>query len=137
MRRRPTTVLLGALVGTALLVAGCGVGGDVEDYVEDTYERVSRTGDSAVYRSPDPVGTTAAAIAAAVPPAARQADGAAEYLRYDDDVVVVSGAPTGATVLVEDLDGRYRSGFYAFLGPGFRPGSPAAGSGSGGPGDGK
>lgn len=135
MSRRRSSVLLGALLGTALLVTGCGAGGDVENFVEGSYELVRRTGDSAVYRSPEPIGTTAGTIAAAVPPVARQADGAAEYLRYDDDMVVVSGAPTGATVLVEDLDGRYSSGFYAFLGPGFRPGSPAAGSGGGGPGD--
>jgi hypothetical protein len=70
-----------------------------------------------------------------VPPAARQADGSAEYLRYDDDIVVVSAAPGGSTVVAEDLDSRYRSGHYRHLGSGFDPGSPAGSYSGGGPGD--
>jgi predicted small secreted protein len=125
------------LVVAALLLAGCGIGNDVRDHLEDAYELQNRTGDSATYLAPTPVGSTTAAIAAAVPPAARQAEGGAEYLRYDDDIVIVSAAPGGSTVHVEDLDERYRSGYFVFLGPGFRPGSPAGGAISGGPGDSK
>lgn len=127
--------LLAVLLAT--LLAGCGIGRDVRNFVDDTYRLQDRFDDTAVYASPDPVGTTTATIANAVEPAARAADGGSEYLRYDDDIVIVTAAPAGSTVRVEDLDDRYRSGFFVFLGPGFRPGSPAAGAGSGGPGDAK
>ncbi|MGH3896983.1 MAG: DUF4247 domain-containing protein [Pseudonocardiaceae bacterium] len=123
---------LGAtLLAAALVLAGCGIGNDVRDFVDDTYALQSRSGDTAIYASGDPVGPTTSRIVNAVNPATRQADGGSEYLRYDDDIVIVSAAPGGSTVRVEDLDSRYRSGFFAFLGPGFRPGSPAAGSGGG------
>jgi hypothetical protein len=126
-----------AVLVVAALLGGCGAGNDVDDHIERTYELQNRSGDSATYLAATPVGATAAAIAAAVPPAARQADGGAEYLRYDDDIVIVSAAPGGSTVHIEDLDERYRSGYFLFLGPGFRPGSPAGGAISGGPGDSK
>ncbi|TFV48200.1 DUF4247 domain-containing protein [Blastococcus sp. TF02A-35] len=124
-------------VAAVVLLTGCGSGTQVRDFLEDTYRQTSSDGDTATYSSPDPVGTTTAAIADAVRPAERQADGGNEYLRYDDDIVIVSPATDGSTVRVEDLDGRYRGGFFAFLGPGFRPGSPAGAGGDGGPGDGK
>ncbi|MGH4008192.1 MAG: DUF4247 domain-containing protein [Pseudonocardiaceae bacterium] len=123
-----------SLLATALVLTGCGVGNDVRNFVQDTYVLRNRSGDTATYVSGDPVGTTTSRIVGAVKPAARQADSGSEYLRYDDDIVSVSPAPGGSTVRVEDLDSRYRSGFFAFLGPGFRPGSPAAGSSGGGPG---
>ncbi|MGY1828411.1 MULTISPECIES: DUF4247 domain-containing protein [unclassified Blastococcus] len=126
---------LAAVVLAAVLLAGCGSGTRVRDFLDETYERTEVVDDTSVYASPDPVGTTTAAIVDAVQPAERQADGGSEYLRYDDDIVVVTAAPDGSTVRVEDLDGRYRSGFFAFLGPGFRPGSPAGTGGGGGPGD--
>ena len=129
--------VLAVLLATAVLVAGCGSGTRVRDFLDDTYERTEILDDTSVYSSPDPVGTTTATIADAVPPAERQADGGNEYLRYDDDIVIVSAAAGGSTVRVEDLDGRYRGGFFAFLGPGFRPGSPVGTGGSGGPGLGK
>ncbi|MCA0145248.1 DUF4247 domain-containing protein [Blastococcus sp. LR1] len=131
--RRLAALALAAIV----LLTGCGSGGNVRGFLEDTYRLTDSDGDTATYASPDPVGTTTAAIADAVPPAERQADGGNEYLRYDDDIVIVTAATGGSTVRVEDLDGRYRGGFFAFLGPGFRPGSPAGAGGGGGPGDGK
>lgn len=134
---KPLHRLLAVLLATAVLVAGCGSGTRIRDFLDDTYQRTEIVGDAAVYASPDPVGTTTAAIADAVPPAERQADGDNEYLRYSDDIVIVSAAAGGSTVRVEDLDGRYRGGFFAFLGPGFRPGSPVGTGGSGGPGFGK
>ncbi|WP_346623878.1 DUF4247 domain-containing protein [Blastococcus montanus] len=124
-------------LAAVLLLTSCGTGTRIRAFLDDTYERTEIVGDAAVYASPDPVGTTTAAITDAVPPAERQADGGNEYLRYDDDIVIVSAAANGSTVRVEDLDERYRSGFFAFLGPGFRPGSPVGTGGSGGPGDAK
>jgi Domain of unknown function (DUF4247) len=128
-----TRFLATALLAAVLVLAGCGSGNDVRDFIDNTYTLQGRNGDTAVYRSDDPVGTTTSTIANAVNSAARQSDGGSEYLRYDDDIVIVSPDVGGSTVRVEDLDDRYRSGFFAFLGPGFNPGSPA-GSG-GGPGD--
>ncbi|HVE62723.1 MAG TPA: DUF4247 domain-containing protein [Mycobacteriales bacterium] len=122
------------LLATALVLTGCGGGNDVRNFVQDTYVLQNRSGDTATYLSNDPVGSTTARIVGAVNPAARQADGGSEYLRYNNDIVIVSAAPGGSTVRVEDLNSRYRSGFFGFLGPGFRPGSPAAGSSGGGPG---
>ncbi|MDQ3763806.1 MAG: DUF4247 domain-containing protein [Actinomycetota bacterium] len=130
MRARP---LATTLLAAVLVLAGCGIGYDVRDFIEDTYVLQSRSGDTAIYGSNDPVGTTTSTIVNAVNPAARAADGGSEYLRYDDDIVIVSPALGGSTVRVEDLDDRFSNGFFAFLGPGFRPGSPVGGSG--GPGD--
>ena len=123
-----------AVLAVALVLAGCGIGTDVRDFIEDTYVLQSSSGDIATYASNESVGPTTSRIVNAVNPATRAADGGSEYLRYDDDIVIVSPAPVGSTVRVEDLDGRYRGGFFAFLGAGFRPGAPGAGS-SGGPGD--
>ena len=122
------------LVAAVLVLGGCGFDNDVRDFINNTYVLQSSNGDTAVYASDDPVGPTTSTIVNAVNPAARQADGGSEYLRYDDDIVIVSPAVGGSTVRVEDLDGRFRGGFFAFLGAGFRPGAPGTGFG-GGPGD--
>lgn len=121
-RRRP---LVAAVLGAALLLSGCGSGSDVRSAVEDVYEERSRSGDTATYLSADPVGPTASTIAGDVEPLARATDAGSEYLRYDEDIVIVSPAGSGSDVRVEDLDERYRSGAYAYLGSGFDPGSPA------------
>jgi hypothetical protein len=112
MRARSVATVL---VASALILAGCGYDGDVRDFINDTYVLQSSNGDTAVYASDDPVGPTTSTIVNAVNPAARQSDGGSEYLRYDDDIVIVSAALGGSTVRVEDLDGRYRGGFFAFL----------------------
>jgi hypothetical protein len=122
-------------VVAALLLGGCGSDGPVRNHLDDAYELLGESGDTATYLAPTAVGATTAAIAGAVPPAARGADGGSEYLRYDDDIVIVSAAPNGSSVRVEDLDEGYRSGRYRHLGPGFDPGSPAGGATDGGPGD--
>lgn len=125
------------VLGIAVLVtAGCG--SQVRDHIDDTYEHRGTSGDIDTYYSPDPVGTTVSRIVAEDVPAARRADGGNEYLRYDDDIVIVGAAPDGgSTITVEDLDGRYSGGGFVFLGPGFTPGSPAAGNTSGGSGSAK
>ena len=125
-----------ALAGAVLLLAACSASSDIRRFLDQTYERRSMQGDTVTYSSGDPVGTTVTRIVGRQQPAARQADGGSEYLRYDDDIVIVSAAPGGSTIRVEDLDDGYRGGAFVFLGPGFTPGSPSGGSGGGGgPGD--
>jgi Domain of unknown function (DUF4247) len=134
---RPPVAAVLAVVA-ALLLSGCGSADDIRGYLSERYELHGRSGDTATYNAiGSPVGPTTAAIVGAFPPAARAADGGSEYLRYDDDIVVVSAIPQGSAILVEDLDDGYRSGRYRHLGPGFDPGSPAGGDTDGGPGDGK
>lgn len=129
--------MISVLCSCALLLGACGNG--ARDFIADTYSLQNTSGDSKTYTSKDPLGTTVANIVADEEPAARKADGGSEYLRYDDDIVTVSSAPGGgSTIKVEDIDGRYRSGGFAYLGPGFRPGSPSSGGGgSGGSGSAK
>lgn len=121
-----------AVAGVLLLLVGCSGSSDIRRFLDGTYQRVSAQGDSATYSSSDPVGTTVSRLVSHAQPAARQADGGSEYLRYDDDIVIVSAAPGGSSIRVEDLDDGYRGGAFIFLGPGFTPGSPAGGSGGGG-----
>lgn len=130
-------VVAGFVLAVAVLItAGCG--SQVRDYIADTYEHRGSSGDIDTYYSPDPVGTTVSQIVANDEPAARKADGGNEYLRYNDDIVTVGAAPAGgSTITVEDLDGRYSSGGFVFLGTGFTPGSPASGNTSGGSGSAK
>lgn len=124
------------MIAVACVLSSCG--NAVKDFIADNYSKSSQVGDVAVYSSKDPVGTTVSRIVDAEEPAARSADGGNEYLRYDDDIVTVSAAAGGSTIKVEDINGTYRSGGYAYLGPGFNPGSPAGGgSGSGGSGSAK
>ncbi|OHV43290.1 hypothetical protein CC117_11090 [Parafrankia colletiae] len=128
------------MLPVALVVAvlpACGSDNDARGWVADRYRRTGAQGDIERYTSADPVGRTAAAIAAGATPAARTTDKGSEYLRYADDIVIVSAAAVGAgsIVRVEDLDDRFNQGQYAFLGSGFTPGSPA--DSDGGPGDGK
>lgn len=133
VKRAVAVIVLGVMT---LFSAGCGA--PVRDWIADTYELRDRTGDVETYYSPDPVGTTVSRLVDEQEPAARSADGGREYLRYDDDIVTVAAAAGGgSTIVVEDLGGRYSSGGFAYLGPGFTPGSPAAGNTSGGSGDAK
>lgn len=123
-------------MGVAALLTSCSGQSDIRTFIADTYEQRSSTRDAATFASPDPVGTTTARIVQRKEPAARQADGGSEYLRYDRDIVIVSAAPAGSSIRVEDLGGGYSGGAFVFLGPGFNPGSPSGGvrGGGGGPG---
>lgn len=134
----PVKRALAGFVLGVMVLATASCGSQVRDHIASTYEHRTTSGDTSTYFSPDPVGTTVSAIVAQEEPAARRADGGNEYLRYDDDIVIVGAAPGGgSTITVEDLDGRYSSGGFIFLGPGFTPGSPAAGNTSGGSGGAK
>ena len=51
------------------------------------------------------------------------------YLRTRNRIIVVGRTAGECTIRAESLDRTYSNGGYIFLGPGFRPGSPASGSG--------
>jgi Domain of unknown function (DUF4247) len=109
---------------------------DVKSHVADTYRLYNTDSDGVRYECDGPPRAVADQIAGYRAPEARATDRGSEYLRYDDDMVIVGpdqGRP--CSVRVEDIDARYSSGGFIFLGPGFTPGSPAGGSGGspGGP----
>lgn len=115
------------------LLAACGSA--EQDYIEETYSHSSASGDTDYYRSVDPVAATARSIADNTSPAARATDDTNEYLRYDENIVVVKPASNnGSDIVVEDLDGNFRQGAYSYLGAGFRPSDAPD---DGGPGDSK
>ena len=113
---------------------------DIKSHVANTYRLYNTGSDESRYACDGPPGAVADRIAAYQTPEARATDRGTEYLRYQDDIVSVG--PDGTrpcSVRVEDIDRRYSSGGFIFLGPGFTPGSPAGGSGGspGGPGGSK
>ena len=134
--RAPVAAALAA--AAALSLGACGGDDDIRDFLSETYSYNGSSGDTATYSAlRSPVDATTARIAGEFPPSARGSDGSAEYLRYADDIVIVSAIPQGSAIRVEDLDDGYRSGRYRHLGSGFDPGSPAGSATDGGPGDGK
>ena len=129
---------LAPLLLAVLLLTGCGLGTDVRGVLRERFGAPVASAQGETWRSPDDPARTADLLVGEVEALARRADAGNEYVRFDDDVVVITPDPAGgSTVLAEDLDGRYRTGGFAHLGPGFSPGSPAAGEDDGGPGDAK
>ncbi|EOM77815.1 DUF4247 domain-containing protein [Rhodococcus rhodnii] len=124
MRRIGVVALV---VAASVSLAACS--GGPRGFIERQYSLDSTSGDVTTYSSRDPVGTTVTDIVGEEEPSARTADGGSEYLRYRDDIVTVSpAAGGGSSIRVEDIDGTYRSGGFAYLGPGFTPGSPSDGN---------
>jgi hypothetical protein len=126
-----------AVAGIVFLVWGISLmGNNIRSYLASNYQEYSSDADGARYvcdGSPDRV---AHEIAQAKRPEAQAGDRGSEYLRYEDDIVIVgpdAGRP--CSIRVEDTDARYSGGGFIFLGPGFTPGSPSGGGGGspGGP----
>lgn len=131
--------LAGGLGVTAIvcLVIAASLGPDLRSYLGDRYQEYG----SGRYECDGTPQQVADDLSAYQQPEARQADRGSEYLRYEDDIVVVGAdGNRPCTIRLEGLDeGGYSGGAFIFLGPGFTPGSPAGGSGGsgGGPGGGK
>lgn len=107
------TLVRGRLVPVLLLVAllsGCGFFGDVTDAVDGLYERDPRfdQGSALAYAAPVAPAAAVAAIAGATAPISRFSAGDRQYLQYDEHLVRVQPAATGATVLVDDYANGYR-----------------------------
>ncbi len=121
--------------GTALvLLTSCGGSSAVRGHLEQRYGPGASSGDTSTWETGSPVAAVTADLVQRVRPAARATDAGVEHLRYADDIVLVAPTPSGGSrITAEDLDGRFRDGAYAHLGPGFTPGSPD--DEDGGPGD--
>lgn len=137
-------LLSGALAfgGVLCLMLGISlIDKDVRTYVAENYPAYSHGSEASSYECTGSPAEVAEQLASYQRPEARANDQGVEYLRYDDDIVIVG--PDGdrpCTIRVEDVRGsRYSGGAFIFLGPGFFPGAPSGGSGGspGGPGGGK
>ncbi|WP_237573101.1 DUF4247 domain-containing protein [Mycolicibacterium lacusdiani] len=125
-----------ALAAVLCLALGASATPDIRSHIDRTYQRYATTADANLYECSGQPASVADDLSAVAAPDARATDRGSEYLRYEDDIVVVG--PDGnrpCTIRVEDINSGYRGGGFIFLGPGFFPGSPAGGSGggSGGP----
>lgn len=125
-----------ALVGVVALVIALTRTGGVRGYLADTYTQVSRNGDSVVYSSPDSPRTVYDDIRSRHRPADALVEPSGYYLRYSDDIVVVSAAAAGSRIYLDDEDRGYNRWFpvvggvwgtYRGPGEGFRGGGPGSG----------
>lgn len=128
-----------ALAGVVFLFLGISLQNkDIRSHVAENYAAYSHGAEATSYECTGSPSEVADRLAGYQRPEARATDRGIEYLRYDDDIVIVG--PDGGrpcTIRVEDVRGsRYSGGGFIFLGPGFFPGAPAGGAGGspGGPG---
>lgn len=131
-----------AIGGLVCLLLGISLAAkDIRTYVAENYPAYSHGAEASSYECTGSPSEVADRLAEYQRPEARATDRGVEYLRFDDDIVIVG--PDGdrpCTIRVEDVRGsNYSGGAFIFLGPGFFPGAPAGGSGGspGGPGGGK
>lgn len=131
-----------AIAGLACLIWGISLASkDIRTHVAENYAAYSHGTEASSYECTGSPSEVADRLVAYQRPEARATDRGIEYLRYDDDIVIVG--PDGnrpCTIRVEDVRGSsYRGGAFIFLGPGFFPGAPSGGSGGspGGPGGAK
>ncbi|OBH50152.1 DUF4247 domain-containing protein [Mycobacterium mantenii] len=110
---------------------------NIASYVAGHYHEYARDVNGTRYQcsgSPEQVADT---LADYQEPDARADNDKTEYLRYNNNIVIVG--PDGnypCSIRVEPLSAGYSHGAFIFLGPGFSPGSPSGGAGGtpGGPG---
>ena len=139
MSRARLFVLAGflALAGAASLVLGVMQFHDnVGSFMGGQYTEYSRDANGVRYQCSGSPSDVADDIEDYQDSEARASNRGTEYLRYDDNMVIVG--PDGnrpCTVRVEDINAGYSHGAFIFLGSGFRPGSPtdSAGGSPGGP----
>jgi len=125
-----------AVVGIIALVVALGRTGGVRGYLADNYTRVSGSGDSVVYRSPNSPRTVYDDIRTRHRPADTLVRPSGYYLRYPDDIVAVTPGGGESRIYLDDEDrGRARwfpivGGFWGTSrgpGEGFRGGGPGSG----------
>ena len=138
MSRRTKLLIAGgiAVVGIIALVVALSRTGGVRGYLADNYTRVSGSGDSVVYRSPNSPRTVYDDIRTRHRPADTLVRPSGYYLRYPDDIVVVTPDRGGSRIDLDDEDRGYArwfpivGGFWGTSrggGEGFRGGGPGSG----------
>ena len=113
MSRRTKLLIAGgiAVVGIIALVVALSRTGGVRGYLADNYTRVSGSGDSVVYRSPNSPRTVYDDIRSRHRPADALVRPSGYYLRYRDDIVVVTAAGGGSRIDLDDEDRGYARWF--------------------------
>ncbi len=138
MSLRVKLIVAGLIAAVGLGAIGLAVTrtGGVRDYLASNYTRVSGQGDSAVYTSPRDPGTVFTDIRSQHRPADTLVQPSGYYLRYADDIVVVTADGPGSRIYLDDEDRGYAhwfpviGGYWGtYRGPGetFRGGGPGVG----------
>lgn len=125
-----------ALVGVVALVVALTRTSGVRAYLAENYQQVARNGDSVQYRATGSPRTVSDDIRSRHRPADTLVQPTGYYLRYSDDIVVVTANGGGSRIYLDDEDRGYArwfpiiGGFWGtFRGPGegFRGGGPGSG----------
>lgn len=143
MTRRAQLTVAGVLAGLGLIVLVAVAftrTGSVREYVAERYQRASSSdpalAGALVYTSSQPASRVAEDIAGRWKPADRHTDPAGYFLRYRNDMVVVSPTASGSRITVDDEARGYNRwypfiggywGTYTGSGDGIRGGGPGAG----------
>lgn len=125
-----------AAVGLAAIGVAASRTGGVRGYLAEHYTRVSARGDSAVYTSSRAPGVVSDEIRSRHRPADLLVRPDGYYLRYADDIVVVTAGGQGSRIYIDDEDRGYAHWFpvvggvwgtYRGSGDAFRGGGPGSG----------
>lgn len=124
------------VVGLGALGLAVSRTGGVRGYLADNYTRVSNQGDSVVYTAARDPGSVYNEIRSRHRPADTLVQPSGYYLRYSDDIVVVTADGPGSRIYVDDENRGYAHWFPivggvwgTYRGPGetFRGGGPGTG----------
>lgn len=138
MSLRVKLILAGliAVIGLGALGLAASRAGGVRGYLADHYTRVSAQGDNVVYTAARDPGTVYNEIRSRHRPADTLVQPSGYFLRYSDDIVVVTADGPGSRIYVDDEDRGYARWFPVvggvwgtYRGPGeiFRGGGPGSG----------
>lgn len=125
-----------AVIGLAAIGLAVSRTGGVRGYLADHYTRVSSQGDSVVYTATRAPRTVYDEIRSRHRPADTLVRPTGYYLRYSDDIVVVTATNPGSRIYVDDEDRGYARWFpivggvwgtYRGSGDAFRGGGPGFG----------
>lgn len=125
-----------AVIGLGALGLAVSRTGGVRGYLADHYTRVSGQGDSVVYSAARNPGAIYEEIRSRQRPADTLVQPSGYYLRYSDDIVVVTADGPGSRIYIDDENRGYAHWFPViggvwgtYRGPGemFRGGGPGTG----------
>jgi hypothetical protein len=105
-----------------VLLAACGGGAQLRDYVADTYDVISADGDNLEARTSQSVDSVVSDLTGRFEPRDRYDEAAGTFFRHDDDFVAVRPDPAGGTLISVDSDETGSTRWVPFIGPIFLPG---------------